>query len=203
MDTAGWYARRRAAQSEVSVHAHPAFYSPNLAQEDDYPPFRGPDGRFRPVEQVLPLEEGIIGGWNVLPTSPSPSHSPPGFDLDLGGPSMGAPPLPFSPSPHLLQSGYPFLHPSSQFSSPVVPSPHPSFDGGQPSHPSAVERSQNFKARKMNPYLQFMCGPLLRYDTMDEHGIWHGAALIVSEWHSQWSLFVRCARSNLGHVHSC
>jgi hypothetical protein len=35
--------------------------------------------------------------------------------------------------------------------------------------------------RKMNPYLQFMCGPLLRYDTVDEQGVWHGAALIVSE----------------------
>jgi hypothetical protein len=33
----------------------------------------------------------------------------------------------------------------------------------------------------MQPYLQFMCGPLLRYDTVDEHGVWHGAALIVSE----------------------
>ena len=33
----------------------------------------------------------------------------------------------------------------------------------------------------MNPYLQYMCGPLLRYDTVDESGVWHGAALIVSE----------------------
>lgn len=32
----------------------------------------------------------------------------------------------------------------------------------------------------MNPYLQFMCGPLLRYDTVDERGVWHGAALIVT-----------------------
>ena len=188
MDSAGWHARRRAAQSEVSVHVHSAFYSPNLAQEDVYPPFRGPDGRFRPVEQVLPLEEGFIGGWNVSPTSPGTPQSPPGYDPDVGGPSVGSPP--FSPSPHLLQSGYPFVHPSSQFSSPVALSPHPSFDGSQPSHLSAIERSQSLKVRKMNPYLQFMCGPLLRYDTMDERGIWHGAALIVSEWHSERSLFV-------------
>lgn len=40
----------------------------------------------------------------------------------------------------------------------------------------------------MQPYLQFMCGPLLRYDTVDEHGVWHGAALIVSE----------CCRLSLG-----
>lgn len=191
MDSAGWHARRRAAQSEVSVHAHSAFYSLNVAQEDVYPPFRGPDGRFRPVEQVLPLEEGFIGGWNVsAPPSPGPSQLPPGYDLNVGGPSVGSPPPPFSPSPHLLQTGYPFVHPSTQLSSPVAHSPHPSFDGSQPSHLSAIERSQSLKSRKMNPYLQFMCGPLLRYDTMDEHGVWHGAALIVSEWHSERSSFV-------------
>lgn len=33
----------------------------------------------------------------------------------------------------------------------------------------------------MEPHLQFICGPLLRYDTVDELGKWHGAALIVSE----------------------
>ncbi|KAF9036679.1 hypothetical protein BJ165DRAFT_1394689 [Panaeolus papilionaceus] len=32
----------------------------------------------------------------------------------------------------------------------------------------------------MDPHLQFMCGPLLKYDTIDEHGVWHGAALIVT-----------------------
>jgi len=26
-----------------------------------------------------------------------------------------------------------------------------------------------------------MCGPLLRYDTVDEQGVWRGAALLVSE----------------------
>lgn len=33
----------------------------------------------------------------------------------------------------------------------------------------------------MDPYLQLMCGPLLRYDTIDEHGVWHGAVLVVSK----------------------
>ncbi|EGO20988.1 hypothetical protein SERLADRAFT_351219 [Serpula lacrymans var. lacrymans S7.9] len=32
----------------------------------------------------------------------------------------------------------------------------------------------------MDPHLQLMVGPLLRYDTVDESGIWHGAALIVT-----------------------
>jgi len=32
----------------------------------------------------------------------------------------------------------------------------------------------------MNPYLQFMCGPLLRYDTTDADGVWRGAAMVVT-----------------------
>jgi hypothetical protein len=34
----------------------------------------------------------------------------------------------------------------------------------------------------MEPHLQFMVGPLLRYDTVDENGLWRGAALIVSKF---------------------
>lgn len=45
---------------------------------------------------------------------------------------------------------------------------------------TAVERSRNLRIAKMNPHLQVMVGPLLRYDTI-ENGIWRGAALIVSE----------------------
>lgn len=32
-----------------------------------------------------------------------------------------------------------------------------------------------------------MVGPLLRYDTVDENGLWHGAALIVSTYLSRIS----------------
>ncbi|KAF8911126.1 hypothetical protein CPB84DRAFT_1672473 [Gymnopilus junonius] len=45
---------------------------------------------------------------------------------------------------------------------------------------TAVERSQVLRVARMDPHLQFMCGPLLKYDTTDEHGIWHGAALIIT-----------------------
>lgn len=33
----------------------------------------------------------------------------------------------------------------------------------------------------MNPHLQLMCGPLLRYDTVDSDGVWHGAAMVVTD----------------------
>ena len=47
---------------------------------------------------------------------------------------------------------------------------------------SAVERSKHLRVARMSPYLQFMAGPLLRYDTVDEFGVWRGAAMIVSEY---------------------
>jgi hypothetical protein len=46
---------------------------------------------------------------------------------------------------------------------------------------SAVERSEMLNAPpRMSPHLQFMCGPLLRYDTVDSQGIWYGAAMVVT-----------------------
>lgn len=47
-------------------------------------------------------------------------------------------------------------------------------------HMSAVERSQTLKVARMNPHLQFMCGPLLRFDTIDSNGVWRGFAMVVS-----------------------
>lgn len=57
--------------------------------------------------------------------------------------------------------------------------PYPTY---QLAHLSAVERSQNLRVARMNPHLQFMAGPLLRYDTVDQNGVWHGAAMVVSEY---------------------
>ncbi|KAL4076965.1 hypothetical protein V8B97DRAFT_1866259 [Scleroderma yunnanense] len=43
-----------------------------------------------------------------------------------------------------------------------------------------LERSRLQRIPQMNPPLQFMVGPLLRYDTIDSNGTWYGAALIVT-----------------------
>ncbi|KAI0253869.1 hypothetical protein BJV78DRAFT_1189908 [Lactifluus subvellereus] len=161
MDNPGWHARRRAEQ-----------------EREDSLPSRGPDGQFRPFQQVLPMEEAFIGGWNVSAAAPSsvPPTPPPKDGVYMGFPSSTLPPV----SSHLLQTGYPFVNvPSTRIPS----SPHGlrhSSNNSQLSRLTAVERSKSLKKRWMNPYLQFMCGPLLRYDTMDEHGVWHGAALIVT-----------------------
>ncbi|EIW84986.1 hypothetical protein CONPUDRAFT_162294 [Coniophora puteana RWD-64-598 SS2] len=45
---------------------------------------------------------------------------------------------------------------------------------------SAVQRSKAQCIRQMHPRLQFMAGPLLRYDTVDANYVWHGAAMIVT-----------------------
>lgn len=43
-----------------------------------------------------------------------------------------------------------------------------------------AERARAQRIPQMDPVLQFMVGPLLRYDTVDMNGVWHGAALIVT-----------------------
>lgn len=46
----------------------------------------------------------------------------------------------------------------------------------------AAERARMQRAPRTDPYLQFMVGPLLRYDTVDENAVWNGAAMIVSAY---------------------
>ena len=131
-------------------------------------PSRGPDGHFRPVVQIEAIEDVFIGGW----TMPVPRHPPPPPTRpdSNGGASVN---LNLTPSPAFPGStGYPFVRQPS-FSMDEIPL----------SQLSPLERSKALNSRRtvMQPYLKFMCGPLLRYDTIDEHKVWHGAALIVSE----------------------
>ena len=152
-----------------------------LVQENALPPSRGRDGQFRPVARLEPLEDAVIGGWVLSTSRPSSPH--PTLDEGRGGDvqlDVSAPPA--SLSPYLRQTGYPFVRQSTILDSPVHGVP-PSFDGSPLLQLKPVERSErlNLKRKLMDPYLQFMCGPLLRYDTIDEDGVWHGAALIVSK----------------------
>ncbi|KAJ3487415.1 hypothetical protein NLJ89_g11716 [Agrocybe chaxingu] len=93
----------------------------------------------------------------------------------IGGYRHHPPPSPLPPA--LPPKDFPYTHP---------PHPQPSqttISTSRLTHMTAVERSQTLRVARMDPHLQFMCGPLLKYDTIDEHGIWHGAALIVSQYH--------------------
>jgi hypothetical protein len=155
--------------------------SSGFVQQDAPAPSRGPDGQYRPVAQVEPMEDTFIGGWSMpVPRQPTPHPTPPPESNGDGNVQLGVPaPSPFL-SPHLLQTGYPFVRPPSV--PPALQDLHPSLHDPL-AKLSPVERSQNLHLRKttMSPNLQFMCGPLLRYDAVDEHGVWHGAALIISK----------------------
>ena len=159
-----------------------------FVQQSDLPPSRGPDGHYRSSAiQVEPMDDAFIGGWAMA--APGHSSSLPAQPEGNGnvGAQLGIPaPPPPAPSAHLLQTGYPFV-PQTPLPPPpppgVIHGVTPSFNQSTLSRLGPVERSEalNLKKRTMHPYLQYMCGPLLRYDTVDEHGVWYGAALIISE----------------------
>ncbi|KXN82589.1 hypothetical protein AN958_02440 [Leucoagaricus sp. SymC.cos] len=47
-------------------------------------------------------------------------------------------------------------------------------------HLTATERSKLLRVARMEPHLQFMCGPLLKFDTIESGHTWLGAALVVT-----------------------
>ncbi|KZT28528.1 hypothetical protein NEOLEDRAFT_1154428 [Neolentinus lepideus HHB14362 ss-1] len=134
MDDQGWRARHR-AQKEAESHQI----------------FRGPDGRFQPVAQIMPMEDRFIGGFaSTAPPSPLPPAVPPKDHDYFGTQTQDSSTKSYSTGPNQL------------------------------TQMSPVERSKILKSARTEPHLQFMVGPLLRYDTVDEQGVWHGAALIVT-----------------------
>jgi hypothetical protein len=148
-----------------------SFVGYSNVQEAASTPFRGPDGHFRPTSQIESTDGVFIGGWVMPAPSPFPGPTYPDGTSGGGDARVNVPPPPRFPSPQFRQTGYPFVHP-----------PGPFMDDTPGSQLCAAERAQAFKRRKrfMDPYLQFTCGPLLRYDNVDSHGVWHGAAMIVS-----------------------
>ncbi|KZT11642.1 uncharacterized protein LAESUDRAFT_720903 [Laetiporus sulphureus 93-53] len=95
-----------------------------------------------------------------------------------------APPLPARPDNRSEQTI--LTSPESAWSLPSYPdrtSLSRSSSGYSPAYLTkvpAAERTRVLKAGQMEPYLQLMAGPLLRYDTVDTDGVWRGAALIVT-----------------------
>ncbi|KAJ3562891.1 hypothetical protein NP233_g9293 [Leucocoprinus birnbaumii] len=164
MDNPGWRANRRAQK------------------ENEY--YTAKKGHYGPVEEAGPIEESFIGGFYghrppPSPSSPVPPPIPPkdGLLYPVQPPSHAAhqPPIDGMPMPsthneaaHLQPPG-----PSqSAINQPAFPS-HAlhAITTEQLTHLTAVERSQ---------MLRFMCGPLLKFDTIDSQRTWFGAALIVT-----------------------
>ncbi|OCH90292.1 hypothetical protein OBBRIDRAFT_812785 [Obba rivulosa] len=138
-----------------------ARYRADKEEERRLPPQRGPDGHYQPVEQVYPVEEPFVGGFAVPPSFPSPDAGP---YLD----------------PARRRATWDITGWSVRASMALEWSLNRTIGNLEPAQSSAAERSKNLRARRMNPYLQFMAGPLLRYDTVDEQGVWRGAAMIVT-----------------------
>lgn len=153
MDETGWQAMRAA----------------NATYRAPYE--RNPDGSYRPVVTVNPIN------------GPAIRQHPPGHP--------GAPSAPFPSVNHGQHGQHGHLHPHAH-SPPSqggyhAPANHPAPwmpDGRQHRERaktlSAVERSNSYiPMAKMEPHLQVLCGPLLRYDTI-ENGVWYGAVMIVT-----------------------
>lgn len=119
-------------------------------KEDEWSAFRSPEHG-----DIGPMQENFIGGLRVPPNWVQPP-----------------PPSSYGPLP-----------PSGDYRRYGEYNGMPSASSGPPgawASMSAPERSNILRAPRMEPHLQFMVGPLLRYDTVDEHGVWHGAVLIVT-----------------------
>ena len=124
---------------------------------------RGPDGRFLPVQEVGPLPDGSFSGSFPMPGPPS------------------LPPRTHRPSASSFQRpprGPRTSHDSRSETSPPIVRTNSAHLAQLP----PAERSRMQRAPRTDPYLQFMVGPLLRYDTVDENGLWHGAVMIVSAY---------------------
>ncbi|KAG5652343.1 hypothetical protein H0H81_005364 [Sphagnurus paluster] len=122
-------------------------------------------------QDIGPMNEQFIGGFNIHqlpPPSPRPPALPPkdGFYEMPGHQAHGS----FYEQPEGRRpSGHSYQASQSTITS------------TQLTNLSAVERSQALRVARMNPHLQVHLDLSIdRYDTVDEHGVWHGAAMIVT-----------------------
>jgi hypothetical protein len=181
MDDAGWRARRAARKVRPLQGALTGAHADNAmrAQEREQQPQRGYDGQFIPhEEQPAPMQEDFIGGFhpNLSVGSPPPPPLPPKDRHTLRLPSFGA----LNASAERL-ARTPVGNGAAPWASSHPPSPTPASSAPDLTGMTAVERSRLLKTARMNPHLQFMCGPLLRYDTLtDDRAVWHGHVMIVS-----------------------
>ncbi|KAJ7940795.1 hypothetical protein B0H13DRAFT_1939963 [Mycena leptocephala] len=122
---------------------------------NEYVPHRGADGNFLPVELIAPMDESFIGGFHphLRPSTPAPPAPPPKDAI--------------------------YRQPGYQFGRTTKSSITSSLTTSSLTTLSAVERSHAQRIPRMEPHLQFMVGPLLRYDTVEE-GVWYGAVMIVT-----------------------
>ncbi|KAH7107375.1 hypothetical protein BKA62DRAFT_683171 [Auriculariales sp. MPI-PUGE-AT-0066] len=151
MDEAGWTARRAAAKAAQR-------YSQ---------PIRNEDGTFTPVEEEpMPMNMGGAFQQQPWPHQKVKARGPPPLP-PKDKPSKFTPPLGPDGKPIVIPEGREYKR---------------SFDTSHSqAPPTAVERSRMHPSiPRMDPHLQFMAGPLLRFDTIENGDTWLGACMIVT-----------------------
>jgi hypothetical protein len=111
------------------------------------------------------MNEEFIGGFHPSLLHQSPPPPPPKDKFRIPG------------------FGLPFPEPERYQRSNTVEEPRPPPTPSTPdlTRMTAVERSKMLKTARMNPHLQFMCGPLLRFDNItDGRRVWRGHVMVVS-----------------------
>ena len=131
--------------------------------------------------------EGFVGGF-ATPRPGAPAPPPKDDRYQHGWPTPSLTPA-SSIGPSWTQS---------EHEDPSVPEQYV-YATHQLAHMTAIERSQNLRVATMNPVLQFMAGPLLRYDTVDADGVWHGDGGLLRQNDSDFSSCSLCRRSVQRH----
>jgi hypothetical protein len=122
------------------------------------------------------MQEDFIGGFHPGVSANAPPPLPPKDRHTLRLPSFGA----LNASAERV-SRTPTVDGGAPWASSHPASPTPASSAPDLTGMTAVERSRLLKTARMNPHLQFMCGPLLRYDTLtDDRAVWRGHVMIVS-----------------------
>ncbi|TFK72175.1 hypothetical protein BDN72DRAFT_371720 [Pluteus cervinus] len=165
MDNPGWHAYSRAQKEQEYYRTHQ---------------HHGADGRWQPVEQ-MPQPFPGPGDYPYTPQQypyPPQQYPYPPQNQQYPYPSQNAPPSPMAPSPPPKDALFqqPGFHVSMP---PPGPPEYPFVSTSTLATRSAIERSQSLRVQRMDPHLQLMCGPLLRYDTIHD-SVWRGAVLIVT-----------------------
>lgn len=117
-------------------------------------PHRNEEGRYTPVEEIgAPQDDEFVGGFD--PNKPV---------------------LADAAYQYHEATGYPATHPwPSASTSAAGPAAVPSLPP-----PVPPKAPPPLPQRPVGPHLQVVCGPLLRYDTVSEFKVWHGAVLLVT-----------------------
>ncbi|TIA90153.1 hypothetical protein E3P99_01665 [Wallemia hederae] len=154
-----YYAKHRDGPAEAEPTILNKQHDAAAANEQRFADKPQPDLDSDQLKQAVPVPPSA----NVTTAFEEPNYRPP----------------PFVPSNHVPGSA---LHPDAEqlqgtHTGPGVSEQEASTNGAD----GGIKRSQSHqdKLGRLSPHLQFLCGPMLKYDTVVDN-VWYGAAMIVT-----------------------